>query len=86
MRASSSLPHPSRSSSGGDPNDRPQPVGGAPSPGHLFSQSYRNPKDTIEHRAHSMVCAGIVPLVSMQRAIAYNWTTALAAVGHPSGR
>jgi len=71
---------------GGDPNDRRNLWVEPPSPGHLLSQTYHNPKDTIENKAHSLVCAGIVPLVSMQRAIAYNWTTALAAVGHPSGR
>jgi len=71
---------------GGDPNDRRNLWVEPPSPGHLLSQTYHNPKDTIENKAHYLVCAGIVPLVSMQRAIAYNWTTALAAVGHPSGR
>jgi len=71
---------------GGDPNDRRNLWVEPPSPGHLLSQTFRNPKDAVETRAKSLVCTGIVPLVAMQRAIAFNWTTALAAVGHPSGR
>jgi hypothetical protein len=71
---------------GGDPNDRRNLWVEPPSPGHLLSQTYHNPKDAIENKAKALVCGGIVPLVKMQRAIAYDWTTALAAVGHPTGK
>jgi hypothetical protein len=71
---------------GGDPNDRRNLWVEPPSPGHRLSQRFHNPKDAIENKAHYLVCSGIVPLVTMQRAIAFNWTTALAVVGHPNGR
>ena len=71
---------------GGDPNDARNLWVEPPSPGHRVSQGFRNPKDTVENKAHSLVCRGIVPLRAMQVAIASNWTTALAAVGHPLGR
>jgi hypothetical protein len=39
-----------------------------------------------QNDAHALVCSHKVALVVMQRAIATNWITALAAVGHPKGR
>jgi hypothetical protein len=70
---------------GGDPNDPRNLWVEPPSPGHKPSQGFRNPKDGVEHKAKSLVCKGRVPLALMQRAIAVNWATALAAVGHPTG-
>ncbi len=69
---------------GGDPNDSRNLWVEPPSPGHRASQGFRNPKDPIENAAHALVCAGKVRLSVMQRAIARNWTTALAAVGYPN--
>lgn len=67
---------------GGDPNDSrnlwPEP----PSPGQ---QSVNNPKDKVESALNDLVCSGTVPLATAQHAIATNWTTALATVGHPDG-
>ena len=71
---------------GGDPNDRRNLWVEPPSPGHKASQTFHNPKDSIETKAKTLVCKGIVPLATMQRAIAYNWTIALALVGHPNGK
>ena len=71
---------------GGDPNDPRNLWVEPPSPGHKPSQGFRNPKDAVERKAKSLVCKGRVPLAVMQRAIAVNWATALAAVGHPSGK
>jgi hypothetical protein len=70
---------------GGDPNDPRNLWVEPPSPGHKPSEGFRNPKDTVEREAKSLVCKGRVPLAVMQRAISVNWATALAAVGHPSG-
>ncbi len=70
---------------GGDPNDPRNLWVEPPSPGHTPSQGFRNPKDSIEREAKSLVCKGRVSLGVMQRAIAMNWATALAAVGHPGG-
>ena len=71
---------------GGDPNDPRNLWVEPPSPGHKGSQGFRNPKDSVERKAKSLVCNGRVPLAVMQRAIAVNWATALAAVGHPTGK
>ena len=70
---------------GGDPNDPRNLWVEPPSPGHKPSQGFRSPKDPVEAKAKSLVCKGRVPLAVMQRAIAVNWATALAAVGHPGG-
>lgn len=40
-----------------------------------------NSKDQVEADLHAAVCAGRVPLVAAQRAIASNWTTAEARLG-----
>ena len=71
---------------GVDPNDPRNLWVEPPSPRHRASQSYHNPKDSVETKAKSLVCKGLVPLAAMQRAIAANWTTALAAVGPPTGK
>ena len=71
---------------GGDPNDPRNLWVEPPSPGHRASQTFRNPTDTVERKAKALVCDGIVSLGLMQRAIAFNWTTALISVGHPSGK
>ncbi len=70
---------------GGDPNDPRNLWVEPPSPGHAPGSGAGNPKDRIENQAHRLICAGKVTLAAMQRAIATNWTTALAVVGHPSG-
>jgi hypothetical protein len=66
---------------GGDPNDPRNLWVEPPSPGHRLSQTFRNPKDTVENEAHALICSGAVRLVPMQRAMAKDWTTALAVVG-----
>jgi hypothetical protein len=71
---------------GGDPNDARNLLVEPPSPGHKVSQKFRNPKDAVETDARDLVCEGAVSLAKMQNAIAVNWTTALAAVGHTSGK
>ena len=69
---------------GGDPNDSRNLWVEPPSPGHSISQTFHNPKDQIENDARQLVCAHKVTLIAMQRALASNWTTALAVVGHPN--
>jgi hypothetical protein len=71
---------------GGDPNDPRNLWVEPPSPGHQTGSGPNNPKDTVENQLHSLVCSGQVPLTAAQDAIAADWTTALAAVGHPGGR
>lgn len=68
---------------GGDPNDPRNLWVEPPSPGHQPGAGVNNPKDKVENTLHSLVCSGQVPLATAQSAIASNWTTALAAVGHP---
>ena len=70
---------------GGDPNDPRNLWVEPPSPGHKPTARVSNPKDGVESRAKLLVCKDEVPLATMQRAIAANWTTALAAVAYPSG-
>lgn len=45
-----------------------------------------NAKDIVEDRLHTLVCSGKVPLPKAQAAIAADWSTALAVLGHPTGR
>jgi hypothetical protein len=45
-----------------------------------------NPKDTVEEDSQSLVCKGKISLAEMQNVIAINWTTALSAIGNPSGK
>lgn len=40
-----------------------------------------NAKDGVEDRLHAAVCDGLVPLAAAQRAVAADWTTALARLG-----
>ena len=58
---------------GGDPND----------PRNLWVEpgASPNPKDHVETRLNRLVCAGQVPLIAAQDAIASDWTTALSVVG-----
>ena len=71
---------------GGDPNDRRNMWVEPPSPGHKASQGVSNPKDKMERQAAALVCHHKVTLTVMQRAIATNWSTALAKVGYPDGK
>ncbi|MGF6886799.1 hypothetical protein ABIA39_005288 [Nocardia sp. GAS34] len=71
---------------GGDPNDPQNLWVEPPSPDHTPGAGPNNPKDTVENQLHSLVCAGKVNLTDAQSAIATNWTTALATVGHPGGK
>jgi hypothetical protein len=71
---------------GGDPNGPRNLWVEPPSPGHRAGSGVYNPKDTIENKAKYLVCSHKVSLSLMQRAMAYNWTTALATVGHPTGK
>ncbi|WP_406505455.1 hypothetical protein [Streptomyces sp. NBC_00212] len=40
-----------------------------------------NPKDSVESKLHTAICSGKVPLAAAQKAIATDWTTALAILG-----
>jgi hypothetical protein len=71
---------------GGDPNDPKNLWIEPPSPSHKPGAGPNNPKDTVENQLHSLVCSGKVNLADAQSAIAGNWTTALATVGHPDGK
>ncbi|WP_227982654.1 hypothetical protein [Nocardia spumae] len=71
---------------GGDPNDPRNLWVEPPSPDHRSGAGPRNPKDTVENQLHELVCSGAVGLADAQSAIAADWTTALAAVGHPGGK
>jgi hypothetical protein len=70
---------------GGDPNDPRNLWVEPPSPGHKVGSGVYNPKDKVENLSRNLICSGKVPLKTMQLAIAANWTTALAVVGHPNG-
>lgn len=50
-----------------------------PEPNADGARGTTNPKDAVENRLHSAVCAGTITLVDAQRAIAADWTTALGA-------
>ncbi|WP_405138930.1 hypothetical protein [Nocardia sp. NBC_01388] len=71
---------------GGDPDDPRNLWVEPPSPGHKQGGGTANPKDTVENQLHSLVCGNKVGLVDAQVAIATDWTTALAKVGHPDGK
>lgn len=62
---------------GGDPND---PRNLWPEPNSATASSFTNAKDAVESRLHALVCRGAITLTAAQRAIATDWTTALAAV------
>ncbi|MEU7143903.1 hypothetical protein ABZ942_30980 [Nocardia sp. NPDC046473] len=71
---------------GGDPNDARNLWVEPPSPGHQTKDGVNNPKDQVENSLHALVCSGKVPLAQAQSTIAGDWTTALATVGHPTGK
>ncbi|SUA43505.1 Uncharacterised protein [Nocardia africana] len=71
---------------GGDPNDPRNLWVEPPSPDHKAGSGPNNPKDSVENKLHSLICSGAVGLTDAQNAIAADWTTALAAVGHPDGK
>ncbi|WP_225728082.1 MULTISPECIES: hypothetical protein [unclassified Nocardia] len=71
---------------GGDPNDPRNLWVEPPSPGHQAKDGVNNPKDQVENKLHTLVCGGKVALADAQYAIATDWTTALAVVGHPDGK
>ncbi|WP_019925702.1 hypothetical protein [Nocardia sp. BMG111209] len=71
---------------GGDPNDPRNIWVEPPSPGHQAGSGPENPKDKVENQLHTLVCGKKVPLADAQSAIATDWTTALATVGHPDGK
>lgn len=56
-------------------------LGGAPDdPRNLWNEpgSIPNPKDSVENKAHDLVCGHKIPLAVMQGLIAADWSTALA--------
>ena len=61
-------------------------LGGNPTdPKNLWPEPYNSPsgariKDQVEDALHRAVCANKVPLVATQKAIAANWSTALAVL------
>ncbi|UXY24945.1 hypothetical protein N8I84_41645 (plasmid) [Streptomyces cynarae] len=66
---------------GGDPND-PRNLWVEPAdPGHKSGGGINNKKDPVETKLHTAVCSGKVTLAAAQRAIASDWTTALAKLG-----
>ncbi|WP_433685205.1 hypothetical protein [Nocardia sp. CA-119907] len=71
---------------GGDPNDPRNLWVEPPSPDHKPGAGPNNPKDAVENKLHTLVCSGKVALTDAQNAIATDWTTALAIVGHPDGK
>lgn len=66
---------------GGDPNDPRNLWVEPPSPGHAVGAGPNNPKDAVETRLHTAVCAGKVTLSAAQHAIATDWTTAESTLG-----
>ncbi|WP_308428874.1 hypothetical protein [Streptomyces xanthochromogenes] len=66
---------------GGDPNDSRNLWVEPPSPGHKAGAGPNNPKDSVESKLHTAVCSGKVQLAAAQKAIAADWTTALATLG-----
>jgi hypothetical protein len=59
-------------------------LGGAPSdPANLWVEPGKipNPKDAVENKLHSAVCAGLIPLAIAQKAIAGTWVTAFDDAG-----
>lgn len=53
-----------------------------PEPNATAATGFNNPKDSVENQLHSAVCSGQITLVTAQKAIAADWTTALQSV-HP---
>jgi hypothetical protein len=61
----------------------PLELGGASDTRNLWVEpgAIPNAKDRVENTLHRLVCAGTVTLTAAQKAIATDWTTALATVG-----
>jgi len=51
-----------------------------PEPNAATATGTTNPKDSVENQLHSAICSGTITLVDAQKAIAADWTTAMAAV------
>ncbi|MFI1796885.1 hypothetical protein ACH427_05920 [Streptomyces sp. NPDC020379] len=68
---------------GGDPNDPRNLWVEPPSPGHKPGAGPNNPKDVVETKLKTAICAGKADLVKAQQAIAHDWTTALKTLGLP---
>jgi len=51
-----------------------------PEPNATAATGTTNPKDSVENKMHTAICSGTITLVAAQKAIATDWTTALAAV------
>jgi len=51
-----------------------------PEPNAGTATGTTNPKDSVENQLHSALCSGQITLVDAQKAIAADWTTALAGV------
>jgi len=51
-----------------------------PEPNATTATGTTNPKDSVENQLHSALCSGTITLVDAQKAIATDWTTAMAAV------
>ncbi len=66
---------------GGDPNDPRNLWVEPPSPGHKAGAGPNNPKDAVETKLHTAVCAGTTTLSQAQQAIATDWPTALKTLG-----
>jgi hypothetical protein len=66
---------------GGDPNDYRNLWVEAPDPGHPTGSGPNNNKDKVETTLHTAVCNHKVALTAAQKAIATDWTTALANLG-----
>ncbi len=51
-----------------------------PEPNAGTATGTTNPKDSVENQLHTAICSGQITLVDAQKAIATDWTTALAGV------
>ncbi len=51
-----------------------------PEPNATAATGTTNPKDSVENKLHTAICSGTITLVEAQKAIAADWTTAMAAV------
>jgi len=51
-----------------------------PEPNASTATGFTNPKDSVENQLHTAICSGRITLVDAQKAIATDWTTAMAAV------
>jgi len=51
-----------------------------PEPNATAATGTTNPKDSVENKLHTAICSGTITLVEAQKAIAADWTTAMAVV------